>query len=172
MLEEFFLYNSESATCTYISSPFWSSLQNRHLTHVGHHRTLGWAACAMQQHPTSYPFYTWECIYVSAILSIHPTLSFPSQCPQVHLLCLHLYCYPANRFIRPFFWISYTHTHTHTYTHTRMYVLIYSGICFSLSDLPHSVWQTLGPSTLLQMTHFIPFSGWLYHCRWWLQPWN
>ena len=27
-------------------------------------------------------------------------------------------------------------------------------ICFSLSDLLHSVWQTLGPSTSLQITHF------------------
>ena len=28
------------------------------------------------------------------------------------------------------------------------------GICFSLSDLLHSVWQTLGPSTSLQITQF------------------
>ena len=31
--------------------------------------------------------------------------------------------------------------------------LAYS-ICFSLSDLLHSVWQTLGPSTSLQITQF------------------
>ena len=29
------------------------------------------------------------------------------------------------------------------------------GICFSLSDLLHSVWQTLGPSTSLQITQFL-----------------
>ena len=35
-------------------------------------------------------------------------------------------------------------------------VLAY-GICFSLSDLLHSVWQTLGPSTSLQITQFPSF---------------
>ena len=34
-----------------------------------------------------------------------------------------------------------------------IYVFIYD-ICFSLSDLLHSIWQTLGPSTLLQKTRF------------------
>ena len=34
-----------------------------------------------------------------------------------------------------------------------IYVLAY-GNCFSLSDLLHSVWQTLGPSTSLQITQF------------------
>ena len=33
-------------------------------------------------------------------------------------------------------------------------------ICFSLSDLLHSVWQPLGPFTSLQMTQFCSFS-WL-----------
>ena len=37
-----------------------------------------------------------------------------------------------------------------------MYVLI-SNICFSLSDLLHSVKQSLGPSTSLQMIHFCSF---------------
>ena len=40
-----------------------------------------------------------------------------------------------------------------------IYVLAYS-ICFSLSDLLHSVWQTLGPSTSLQITQCC-FSLWL-----------
>ena len=36
---------------------------------------------------------------------------------------------------------------------------------FSLSDLLHSVWQSLGPSTSLQMTQFIPFYDWvIFHC--------
>ena len=34
-----------------------------------------------------------------------------------------------------------------------IYALIHD-LCFSLSDLLHSVWQTLGPSTSLQMTQF------------------
>ena len=37
-----------------------------------------------------------------------------------------------------------------------IYVLAY-GVCFSLSDLLHSVWQTLGPSTSLQITQFCFF---------------
>ena len=37
-----------------------------------------------------------------------------------------------------------------------IYVLIYD-ICFSLSDLLHSVLQSLGPSTSLQMTQFQTF---------------
>ena len=37
-----------------------------------------------------------------------------------------------------------------------IYVLAY-GICFSLSDWLHSVWQTLGPSTSLQITQFLFF---------------
>ena len=37
-----------------------------------------------------------------------------------------------------------------------IYVLIYS-ICFSLSDLLHSVWRSLGPSTSLQITRFHSF---------------
>ena len=37
-----------------------------------------------------------------------------------------------------------------------IYALIYN-ICFSPSDLLHSVWQTLGPSTPLPMTLFHPF---------------
>ena len=31
------------------------------------------------------------------------------------------------------------------------------GICFNLSDLLHSVWQTLGPSTSQQITQFLYF---------------
>ena len=42
-----------------------------------------------------------------------------------------------------------------------IYVLAY-GISFSLSDLLHSVWQSLGPSTSLQIT---PFRSFLYMCR-------
>ena len=37
-----------------------------------------------------------------------------------------------------------------------IYVLAYS-ICFSLSDLFHSLWQSLGPSTSLQITQFCFF---------------
>ena len=37
-----------------------------------------------------------------------------------------------------------------------MYAILYNT-CFSLSDLPHSVWQSLCPSMSLQMAHFHSF---------------
>ena len=57
-------------------------------------------------------------------------------------LCLPLYSCPANRFI---YLCHFSRFHK--------CALIY-GICFSLSNLFHSVWQTLGASTFLQMTQF------------------
>ena len=45
-----------------------------------------------------------------------------------------------------------------------IYALIYD-ICFSLYDLLHSVWQSLDPSTSLQMTQFCSFYGWvIFQC--------
>ena len=49
--------------------------------HLGHHRASSWAPCATQKLPTSSLFHTWQCVYVSATLPIHPTPSFP--------LCVH-----------------------------------------------------------------------------------
>ena len=74
-----------------------------------------------------------------------PAYPFPSLCPQVHSLQLHLYSCPAPRFIRTIIYLFIFRFH--------IYVFAY-GICFSLSDLLHSVWQTLGPSTSLQITQF------------------
>ena len=77
---------------------------------------------------------------LSHFFPAHPS---PSLCPQVHSLQLHLYSCPAPRFIRTiFFFLRFL-----------IYVLAYS-ICFSFSDLLHSVWHTLGPSTSLQITQF------------------
>ena len=43
-------------------------------------------------------------------------------------------------------------------------MLIYD-ICFSLSDILHSVRQSLDSSTSLQITKFVPFNGWvILHC--------
>ena len=46
--------------------------------------------------------------------------------------------------------------HLYHFSRFPMYALIYD-ICFSLSDLLHSVWQSLDPSTSLQMTQFHSF---------------
>ena len=109
---------------TYIPS-LWTSLPPTYpLTHLGHNRALSCIApCAIQQVPTGYLFYTWQCIYVNAPLPIHPTLCFPPSppAPRVHSLLLHFYSCPASRFICTIFLDS-------------TYVLIYD-ICFSLSDL-------------------------------------
>ena len=53
----------------------------------GHHTAPSWAHWAIWQFPTSYLFCTWECIYVSATLWIHPTLSF---LPYVHKSILYV----------------------------------------------------------------------------------
>ena len=73
----------------------------------------------------------------------HPPTTFPPWCPYVCSLHLCLYFCLANQFICIVFLDS-------------TYELIY-GICFSLSDLLHSVWQSLDPSTSLQMTQIRSF---------------
>ena len=45
--------------------------------------------------------------------------------------------------------------HLYHFSRFQIYALIYD--IFSLSDLLHSVWQSLGPSTSLQMTQFRSF---------------
>ena len=72
-----------------------------------------------------------------------PAYPSPSPCPQVYSLGLRLYSCPAPRFFRTFFFFFFFRFH--------IYVLAY-GICFSLSDLLHSVWQT----------HFL----WIYAQEW------
>ena len=76
----------------------------------------------------------------------HPVTSHPSPSPyhQVHsLVGLCLYARLPTRFFMTFFFFLRFH----------IYVLAYC-ICFSLSDLLHSVWQTLTPSTSLRITQF------------------
>ena len=46
--------------------------------------------------------------------------------------------------------------HLYHFSRFHIYALI-CDICFSLSDLLHSVWQSLDPSTSLQMTQFSSF---------------
>ena len=102
-------------------------------TPLGHHKELSWSPCAVQLLPTSYLFYIWWCIYVNATLSLHPSLPFP-------LTVSSSACMPLG-------------SSDHFFFRFHIYVLAY-GICFSLSDLLHSVWQTLGPYTSLQITQF------------------
>ena len=71
--------------------------------------------------------FTFGSVYMSMLLSLCPTPP-STHCPQVHSLCLHLYSHPETRFISTIFKIFRFH----------IYALEY-GICFSLSDVLHSV---------------------------------
>ena len=117
------------------------SLPPPHPSSLGPHRAPSRAPCAIQQLPTSCLFYTGRCIHSNAIAQFIPpspssTVStYPSSTPaSLFLPCIYLYHF--SRF--------------------HVYVLICS-ICPSLSDLLHSVWQTLAPPTSLQMTQFHSF---------------
>ena len=91
-------------------------------------------------------YFTFESIYMSMTLSHFVTAyTSPSPCPQLHCLYLCLYSYPVLRFVRNIYIYIYFRFH--------IYVLAY-GICFSLSDLLHSVWQILRSSTSLWITQF------------------
>ena len=73
MLCWFLLYNNLNQPYVYIYSlPLGPP---SHLTPLGCQRALDWAPCVTQQFPTSYLFFTWSCIYVSATFSICPNLS-------------------------------------------------------------------------------------------------
>ena len=101
-------------------------------------------------------YFTLGSVYVSVLLShFVPAYSSRSPCPHVHTLLICLYSSPSPRFIRTIFVFFRFH----------IYMLAYS-ICFSLSDLLHSVWQTLGPSTSLQITQFrfFLYSWVIFHC--------
>ena len=87
--------------------------------------------------PTSY--FIFGSVYMSMPIYHFPTYPSHSPCPQVHSLHLRLFSFRATRILRTFFFLIH------------IYVLAY-GICFSLSDLLHSVGQTLAPFTSLQIT--------------------
>ena len=79
------------------------------------------------------------CLYVNANLLIHPTLSFPCCVPKSSLyVCIST----------PDLQIRICKVHEYHFSRFYIYALIYN-ICFSLSDLLHYVWQTLGPFTSL-----------------------
>ena len=59
-----------------------------HPTHLGHHRALSWAPCAIRQGPISCFFYTRHCIYVGPNLPIHLALRLP---PHVHMFIFYVF---------------------------------------------------------------------------------
>ena len=106
----------------------------------------------IQQVLISHPLYTHQCIHVNPNLPIHPTTT-PSPCRFPPLVSIRLFSTSVSHFLpcKP--------VHLYHFSRFHIYTLIYD-ISFSLSDLLHSVWQTIDPSTSLQMTQFRSYS-WL-----------
>ena len=99
-------------------------------------------------------------MYVSPTLPIHPTLPF-------HLSVSRSWFFMSVSLFLPCKWVCQYHFSSfHTYA-------LIDDICFSLSDLLHSVWQTLGPSMFLQTTqlmlHLKSLSSCLYFSPSWLK---
>ena len=100
----------------------------------------------IQQDLISHQFYTHQCIHVNPNLPIyHTTTTTPRRFTPLVSICL--FSTTVSQFLpcKP--------VHLYHFSRFHIYALIYD-ICVSLSDLLHSVWQSLDPSTSLQMTQF------------------
>ena len=97
----------------------------------------------------SHPFYTHQCMHVNPNVPIHHTTT-PTHRRFPPLVSIHLFSTPVSQFL------LCKLVHLYYFSRFYIYVLIYY-ICFSLFDLLPSVWQSLGPSTPLQMTQFHSF---------------
>ena len=91
--------------------------------------------------------FTFGSAYMSMPLSYFvPAYPSPSPCPQVILyICVFIPVLALGSSEQFFFFFRF-----------HIYSLAY-GIRFSLSDLLLSVWQSLGPSTSLQINQFLYF---------------
>ena len=98
----------------------------------------------IQQVLISHQFCTHQCIHVNPNLPIHPTTT-ATPCRFPPLVSIRLFCTAVSLFLpcKP--------VHLYHFSRFHIYALIYD-ICFSLSDLLHSVWQSLDASTSLQIT--------------------
>ena len=136
------VYQSESAICIHMSPyplPLEPPFHPPYPTLLGHHKALRWSPCAMLLLPTSY--FIFGSVYMWMLLSLLPSFPLP-LCVLKSILYVYVFI-PALQLGSsvPFFF------------RFPIYALAYS-ICFSLSDLLHTVWQTLCPSTSLQITQF------------------
>ena len=96
-------------------------------------------------------YFTFDSVYTSMLLSLRASFALPPHVVK-SILYAYLYALPLGLSV-PFFFLFRFH----------IYALAY-GICFSLSDLLPSVWQTLGPSTSLQITQLCFFLWLIFHC--------
>ena len=97
----------------------------------------------------SHQFYTHQCIHVNPNLPIHHRTTTPlHRFPP--LVSIRLLSTSVSQFL------PCKLVHQYYFSRFHIYALIYD-ICFSLSDLLHSVWHSLDSSTSLQMTQFRSF---------------
>ena len=109
---------------TYIPSllslpPTYPIHSSHHPTPLGQHRGPSWMPCAIQHLPTSYLFYTWQCICISVTAPICPILSFPPPHPVSPCLslCLQLYSCPENQY-------RFSRFHIYALTHDIVFLLL------------------------------------------------
>ena len=98
-------------------------------SHLGHHRPLSRDPCAIQWVLFSYLFHTEQCVYVNPNLPIHSSV-FPP------LAIISLFSIPIILFLFC--------KQVHLYHFCRFHIKGRLYICLSLSDLLHSLWQSLG----------------------------
>ena len=84
----------------------------------------------MQQVLISYLFNVHQCIHVHPNLPIHPTTTTPCCFPPLVSICL----FSTSVFL----FLPCKPVHLYHFSRFHIYALIYD-ICFSLSDLLHSV---------------------------------
>ena len=99
----------------------------------------------IQQILISHQFYTHQRLSIPITQFITPPP--PPSCRFPPLVSIHLFCTSVSQFLpcKP--------VHLYHFSRFHIYAIIYD-ICFPLSDLLHSVWQSLDPSMCLQMTQF------------------
>ena len=147
MLCQFLLYNKVNQLyiyiCPRISSllPLPPSLPIPPLQVVTKHPAVLHVLCS------SFPlaiYFTFGGVYMSVLLShFVPASAYPTVSSSLFSTSASLFL-PCHQ------------VHQHRFFRFHICALA-SGICFSLSDLLHSVPQTLGPSTSLQITQFRSF---------------
>ena len=114
-------------------------LSSRLHSHINHYRAQNSVLCAIQQVLINYPLvYIQQCVYVNLSLPIYP---FP--------LCHKFFSTSVTQYL-----LYQYHLYQFFRSHIQM---IQYDICLSLSNLLHSVWQSLDPSMLLKMALFCSF---------------
>ena len=116
-------------------------------SHLGHHRALSRVPflCYIEGSHQLFILYIVSLVYIRQSHSLNSSHSTSSPLASILL---------SSMFVSLFLLCKYDHLYHFSRFH--IYALI-SSICVSLSDLLHSVRQSLGPSASLQMTEFHSF---------------